>query len=180
MTAPYNLEQRLRSFRHAFDHTFAAAPLTTVEAFEDLLAIRLAGDAYALRLCEIRGLVASRKIVSLPSRRPELLGLAGIRGSLVAVYDLAALLGYRADSKPPSWLALAGASESIGLGFEAFEGFLRVRSADVHDAQLAERATSHVGKVVRVEKQSRRVVDIPSTLRTLALPASMGGPPKDS
>ncbi len=183
MTAPSGLEQRLLDLRRAFDQAFAVAPNTTVETFEDLLAVRVAGDPYALRVREITGLVASRKIVPLPSRRPELLGIAGNRGSLVAVYSLAGLLGYGADSKPASWLALAGAHEPLGLGFEELEGFLRVRSGDVHVAHPAEGARLHVGQVVIVgnkSSQSRRVVDIPSMLATLDVHAGVAGPPKES
>lgn len=168
MTAPVGLEERLLSFRRAFDQAFAVAPTATVEVYEDLLAVRVAGDPYALRVREITGLVASRKIVSLPSRRPELLGVAGIRGSLVAVYSLAALLGYGVESKPPAWLALP-ADEPIGLGFEEFEGFFRVRSRDVQ-----------AGEVVVMANQSRRVVDIPSTLAALDVHAGAAGPPKES
>jgi chemotaxis signal transduction protein len=180
MTAPFGLDQKLLGFRRAFDQAFAVAPATTVEMFEDLLAVRIAGDPYALRVREITGLLASRKIVPLPSRRPELLGLAGNRGSLVAVYSLALLLGYGAESKPPSWLVLAGSSETIGLGFEEFEGFVRVRSGDMHAAHPAEGTRPHAREVVRVEKQSRRVVDIPSTLGTLEVHTGVAGPPKES
>lgn len=180
MTAPLGLEEKLRSFRHAFDQAFAVAPVTTVETFEDLLAIRVAGDPYALRVREITGLVASRKVVPLPSRKPELLGVAGIRGSLVAVYSLATLLGYGADSKSIPWLALAGASDPIGLGFAAFEGFMRVRSGELHTARAVDGARPHVGQVVRVESHSRWVVDIPSTLGTLEVQAGAAGAHKGS
>jgi chemotaxis signal transduction protein len=180
MTAPIGLEQRLLLFRHAFDKAFAAAPITTLETFEDLLAVRVAGDPYALRVREITGLVASRKIVPLPSKRPELLGIAGNRGSLVAVYSLAALLGYGADSKPTPWLALAGGSDPIGLGFEAFEGFLRVRSEEMHASRPTEGAGHHVEEIVLAGNQSRRVVDIASTLAALEVHTGAAGSPKES
>jgi chemotaxis signal transduction protein len=180
MTAPVGLDQRLLLFRRAFDQAFATAPINTLETFEDLLAVRIAGDPYAIRVREITGLVASRKIVSVPSRRPELLGIAGNRGSLVAVYSLAALLGYGVDSSSTPWLALAGGSEPIGLGFEAFEGFLRVRSGDMHAARTKEGARPHVGVVVLVGNQSRRVVDIASTLATLEIRSGTAGSPKES
>jgi chemotaxis signal transduction protein len=179
MTAPLGFEERLLRFRHAFDDAFAAAPLTTSDTFEDLLAVRVGGDPYALRVREITGLVASRKIVPLPSGRAELLGIAGIRGALVAVYSLAALLGYAGDSKPTAWLALAGTSEPIGLGFEEFEGFVRVRSGDVYAAPSAG-GTPGALHVVRVENQSRRIVDIPKAIAALAVHAGMAGPPKES
>jgi len=180
MTPPIGLEQSLLLFQRAFDEAFATAPIPTPEKFEDLLAIRVAGDPYALRVREIAGLVASRKIVPLPSRRPELLGIAGNRGSLVAVYSLAALLGYGADSKPTPWLALAGGSEPIGLGFQSFEGFMRVRSGDVHAARPAGGSRAHVEEIVIVANQSRRVVDIPTTLGALAVHTGTAGSPKES
>jgi purine-binding chemotaxis protein CheW len=180
MTASLDFEQKLLYFRHAFDHAFAVAPATAVDASLDLLAIRVAGDPYALRVREIVGLVASRRVVPLPSRRPELLGLAGIRGSIVTVYGLAAVLGYGADSKPTPWLALAGAAESIGLAFEEFEGFLRVRAGDVYAAPLAESTRPHVRDVVRIESQSRWIVDVSSTIGTLAVHAGVAGPSKES
>jgi chemotaxis signal transduction protein len=180
MTAPLDLEERLLGFRHAFDHAFAVAPVTTRGTFEDLLAIRVAGDPYALRVRDITGLVVSRKIVPLPSRRSELLGIAGIRGSLVAVYSLAALLGYAVDSKSTAWLALAGAPPPVGLAFEEFEGFLRVRSGDVYAAPSAEGTRPHAFEVVRVENQSRRVVDIPATLEALTVRTGVAGPSREA
>jgi chemotaxis signal transduction protein len=179
MTAPVGLEQRLRLFRQSFDAAFGAAPIATAETFDDLLAVRVAGEPYALRLGEVTGLVASRKIVPLPSKRPELLGVAGNRGRLVAVYSLAVLLGYGTDSKPPSWLVLAG-SEPVGLGFGEFEGFLRVRSGDIHTRQSGDGARPHLGEVVHLGNQSRPVVDIRSTLGALAVHTGAAGSPKES
>jgi chemotaxis signal transduction protein len=180
MNAPFDLETKLASFRDAFDRAFAAAPITAAEESEDLLAIRVAGHAYALRLREIRGIAASRKIVPLPSSRRDLMGIAAIRGTLVAVYSLAVLLGYGADSKPTAWLALVGATDPIGLGFEEFEGFLRVRSTDLHATQPAEGRRPGAGEVVRVDGQSRRVIDIPSTLGTLEVRAGAAGSPQEA
>jgi len=180
MTTPHGLEHRLEHFRHAFDQAFAAAPTGTVETFEDLLAVRVAGDRYALRAGEIRGLVVSRRIVPLPSRRPELLGVAGHRGMLVPVYSLAALLGYGAGLTATPWLALVGGSEPLGLGFEQFEGFLRVRSGDIRTARDPGRATPHAGQVVLVDNQSRQVVDIPKALGQLAVRAGTAPSLKES
>ena len=180
MTAPLGFEGTLRSFRQAFDQTFAAPPINRVETFEGLLAIRVAGDPYALRVREIRGVVASRRVVPLPSPKPELLGVAGIRGSLVAVYSLAALLGHGADGKAPSWIALAGAAEPVGLAFEGLDGFVRVRAADLSAPQPGNGARPHVGELALVQGQSRRIVDLPSTLAALEAHAGSAGSAKES
>jgi chemotaxis signal transduction protein len=175
VTTAFDLEERFRSYRRAFDEAFAVAPAETTETYEDLLSIRVRGDAYALRLREVTGLVTSRKIVPLPSRRPELLGVAGNRGVVVTFYSLAVLLGHGSDARSPSWLALAG-SEPIALGFEAFESFLRVRSNDIHKS-LSSSASAHIGHLARVDNRSIPVIDIQSTLKTLV---AQTGPRKES
>ena len=168
MSQPAGVDARVLRMREAFDRAFAVAAAGG-EAFEDMLAIRVAGDAYALRVGEIKGVLASRKIVPLPSKRRELLGVAGVRGSLVAVYSLAALLGYELDREPPSWLVLAGSPEPIGLGFSGLEGFVRARRADIHAGLPGEGARLHLAEVVGTGTGSRPVVDITSALGALAL-----------
>jgi chemotaxis signal transduction protein len=180
VTTPGGVGERLLAIQRAFDEAFAMAPRPSRGTFEDLLAVRLAGDPYALRLRDIAGLVVSRKVVPLPSGRPELLGVTGHRGSIVAVYSLAALLGYGTDSKPTPWLALAGGSEPVGLAFEELEGFLRLPSGDVHTASPGEGARPFAGEVVLVGSLLRRVVDIPSTLATLEVHAGNAGLRKES
>jgi purine-binding chemotaxis protein CheW len=90
------------------------------ERLEGLLAIRVGADPYALRLSEIVGLHADVKIVPVPSPVAQLLGIVGLRGMMAPVYDLAALLGYP-PAASPRWMVLAGASQSMGLAFDAFE-----------------------------------------------------------
>ena len=179
VTTSPELDPRLLRLRDAFDQSFATAPVVDVEALEDLLAIRVADDPYALRMRVIAGLAASRKIVPLPSQSPHLLGVAGIRGSLVPVYSLAGLLGYPSASKPASWIALAGSPDAVGFGFEEFEGFLRVRSTDVHAAHVTDVARTGAGEVVRVGQQVRRVIDLPSILNTLKVRPGAAGSTKE-
>jgi chemotaxis signal transduction protein len=54
-----------------------------------------------------------------------LLGLVGVRGLVVPIYDLRLLLGYGAGPAP-RWLALARATSPIGFAFEAFEAHWRL------------------------------------------------------
>src|SRR5436309_1156564 len=87
---------RVSELRRAFDGTFAKAIRTAggEAQEEDLLAVRIFTHAYAIRVAEIAGIITSRKIVPVPSRRFELLGVAGLRGGLIPVYHLGALLGH--------------------------------------------------------------------------------------
>jgi chemotaxis signal transduction protein len=155
-----------RELRDAFDRAFAAAPRPVSESFEDLLAIRVAGEPCAVRSAEIAGLFADRKVVVVPSAVRELLGIAGFRGSLVPVYDLAALLGY-----PPSgtcrWILLAGKVDFVGFAVGEFAGQARISAcaADGENAVNSPRAlapgTVLVGDVVH------RLINVASVVEAI-------------
>ena len=50
-----------------------------------------------------------------------LLGVAAIQGRFVAVYSLAALLGYSSAPGELNWLAVCGKEQPVGLAFAQFE-----------------------------------------------------------
>src|SRR5438552_366963 len=99
------LAERSAQLRHRFDQAFAEPATPVTDRFEDLLRIRVANAAYAVRLDALSGLSADRAITPLPGRLPELLGVVAFRGLIVAVYDLGALLGHHAATTP-RWLVL--------------------------------------------------------------------------
>jgi purine-binding chemotaxis protein CheW len=153
--------------RSAFDRA-RAIPFSShaVERMESLLGIRVCGDAYAIRVSEISGLANARKIVEFPSAVPELLGVAGVRGVLIPVYSLAALLGYNEEVVPGKWLALCGIEEPVGLTFNDFEGHVMVSSEQVYNAEPDDVARTHAKHVVRTAQMVRAVVSI-SLIREL-------------
>ena len=155
---------RAAELRRAFDQTFAAPPGVAAEPLEDFLGVRVAGDLYALRVRELSALAKSGKIVPLPSRVPELLGLTGVRGALVPVYDLAALLGYGSAGENLRWLALCGAHDAIGLAFHEFEGHFRTSRSSVFAAERADAKREHVAEFVRTGTAVRAILNLPSVL----------------
>lgn len=116
------LSETVLALRREFDLAFARAPRTTTERLEGLLALRIDGDPYAVRVSEIDGLHVDRRIMALPSPVAELLGVAGFRGQIAPVYDLAALLGYARVASPRWLLQLhSRANEPLALAFDTFE-----------------------------------------------------------
>jgi chemotaxis signal transduction protein len=155
-------------FRSAFDQVYAVPPPALAsEHSENLLAIRLAGGPYAMRVSQITGLATDRKIIVLPSPVPELLGVAGIRGGLVPVYSLAALLGHSHEVNHPRWLALCGAEEPVGLAFGDFEGYLKVSSSQIFVDSRNHAIREHVRDAVRTADVVREIVNIPSVVETI-------------
>ena len=82
------VENKAAALRQAFDLSFALPPPPASPEVEDLLTIRVAGNPYAIRLRDIAGMVAGRKVVPVPSVTLDLLGLAGMRGGVVPVFGL--------------------------------------------------------------------------------------------
>jgi purine-binding chemotaxis protein CheW len=153
------------ALRRAFDRTFAEARRADVEQLEDLLAVRVAGKPYALRRRELAGLARASSIAALPSAVLGLLGVASFRGTLVAAYDLGALLG-GAPAEAPRWLVLAAGSPPVALGLEALEGYLRVPlDAVVPAAGTA--AGALVREVVQSGGESRPIVHLPLVIETI-------------
>lgn len=153
---------RALELRRAFDSSFAEAPREALERTVDLLAIRIAGDAYVLRLGELSGLAAGRRITPLTSPAHGLLGLTSLRGNLVPVYGLGVLLGY-AEAGMTRWLGLVGVDAVTAFAFEDFEGFLRVPQEAI-TTQQGEGNAGHVRELVRVTGQVMRVVHLPTMI----------------
>ena len=109
--------------REQFDRSFASAPAMLAPGSVNLLTIRLGNELHAIRLADISGLHADRRILTLPGPMPELLGVANFRGQIVPVYQLAALLGKPAGPAP-RWMVLTQASAPLAFAFETFESHL--------------------------------------------------------
>ena len=155
--------QRVAELRHAFDSAFALTPSTERAQTDEVLAIRVGQDAYALRLTEVSGLIADKAITRLPASIPTLLGLMSSRGAIVSVYDLARLLGSSTDDAP-RWVVLTAADPTIGLAFEHFDGFMRVPQDAIAVEETSAPRHSHAWGVVRIAETVRPIVSIPSVV----------------
>jgi chemotaxis signal transduction protein len=163
MSASFAFEQRAEALRLEFDRAFAAKPATREDAVDDLLLIRISSVSFALRVSEIGGVAKDRVVVPVPSGRPELLGLAGIRGTVICVYDMAALLGLAKGGAAPPWLALGNDADPVGLAFHALEGFVRAPRSEIHEESAA--STTHFVKgVLKAASLVRPIVDVRSML----------------
>jgi purine-binding chemotaxis protein CheW len=166
--------------RSVFDQARAApsSSVTDVQT-ENLLAIRVSRDAYAIKLTELSGLATDRKIVAFPSPISELLGVAGIRGALVPVYSLGALLGYGIEAGQVRWLALCGTEEPFALAFSDFEGFVRIPRAQLYSAEQKDVKRTHVTHVARATGMVRAVVSIPLIRETIQGRCGSNSVPKE-
>ncbi|WP_181885477.1 chemotaxis protein CheW [Trinickia dinghuensis] len=168
--------------REDFDQSFARL-LAEDPPSESLLAIRVGGDPYAIRIADIQGLHVDRHVVALPSARREFLGVVGFRGQIAPVYDLAAMLGYtRARPVMPRWMVSLRHREPIAFAFDAFDHLFTLAAqqtpsvagsagVDVDVEAHAERAgppdRPHLRDVARDGAAIRPIIQLQSTLSVI-------------
>lgn len=165
--------------RQTFDRSFARVPHTETDTdiVENLLAVRVGSRPYVLRLAEVSGLFVDKKITWLPSPMSELLGIAGLRGTVLPVYDLGMLLGCT-RAAAPRWL-LVTAATPVGLAFDGFDGYLSVRLETIVPEVRAEAHERHVREVVQADHLVRPLVSLTSVLETIKNRASHDGSEKE-
>lgn len=169
------LSGRAAELRGAFDQSFAEPIQADTSETIDFISIRLAGDALAIRMTEIAGLFADVRITPCPSPVAELRGIAGFRGTLTPVYDLAALLGYPMSSA--RWIVLAK-GRVLALALDEFEGHFRVDPAAVA-SQQGSSAAQHVREIARQADQALPVIDIPSVVAAIKARAAAASSHKE-
>jgi chemotaxis signal transduction protein len=156
---------RRAQLRGGFDEIFSQPPPAPADPPEDLLAIEVGGQAYAVRLSEVAGLTWPRKVVPLPSPVADLMGVMGFRGTVIPVYSLRSALGY-----PPGeisrWLLLVRAEGLLGLAFDRYHGHLRISRGDFAEPEPTGARLHHVREVARTAAGLRAVLSISSLLQT--------------
>jgi chemotaxis signal transduction protein len=179
------LESRVAELRRGFDESFAVPPQMHDAALEQMLAITLQGERYAIRINEISGLAVPKgKVLPVPSSVPELLGLTGIRGTVVPVFSLALLLGFGQSANASAedtgsgearWLVFArtpalavgsggGKPSLIALAFDEMEQQFAVPAALIYprgDDQPGTGARRYVCETVNDGDGLRGVISIP-------------------
>lgn len=125
-----------------------------------MLLIRVGGDPFAIRLRDIGGLIAKSIMVPVPASGNNLLGLAGIRGSIVPVFGLAPLFGYPQAADGARWIVLCASEEPIALGFAEFEGYRRLPASSILSDEGPRGAREYSPETARMDNGHRPVIDI--------------------
>ncbi|MEI9948858.1 MAG: chemotaxis protein CheW [Pseudomonadota bacterium] len=173
-----SLDQKLSGLRWDFDHSFALDAGGAQASELDFLAIRVAGDPYAIRLSEVQSLHADRKLVVAPSLLPELLGVSGFRSILTPVYDLAHLLGY-GSGLVARWLVVAQNASPIAFAFGDFDSHLRVSLERVSAPEASSGVAAAIGGAVRSDGSTLPLLHLPSLVEAIAQRIKAFGPSQE-
>jgi chemotaxis signal transduction protein len=160
---------RAAALRKDFDDAFAHAHAAEAPRQLDLLVIEVAGHRYALYLADVAEVLADRTLVRVPSPRPDLLGLVGLRGVVTPVYDLSFTLGH-GPASGPRWLAQVRARTPFALAFQHFERHLRVTETALATARGQSGSEAFVRASVRHEQYPLPVLDLPAIFESVTRP----------
>jgi chemotaxis signal transduction protein len=156
-----HITNRASALRDEFDRGFALAPAIAAAGHRDFLCVQVGGEPSVIPLAEIASLHADLGVAALPTRAPELCGVASIRGEIVPVYDLRIALG-RTGAAPLRWTVLLRA-RPVGFGFERYDGHVRIA-----DSAIA-RATrpGYLRGQIAIGDQPRSIIDLHSVLTAI-------------
>jgi purine-binding chemotaxis protein CheW len=164
---------RVSELRDAFDQDFAAAPRPAEPSHRDFLCIRVGGEPSAIPLGDIASLHADLRVVALPSRAPELLGVAAIRAALVPIYDLGFAFGVsRADV--PRWIVVVRGG-AAGFAFEGYDGHARIPDRAIAAASQRRHMTGQFS----AGGQPRSIIDLGTVLAAIENRRHAGGTAKE-
>lgn len=156
--------------RADFDQAFARPVHEAAPSREDFLTLKVDDALHAVRLAEVARLLPLAALAPLPGPLPALLGVMGLRGvqgALVPVYDLRLLLG-RPAKRTPRWVLVAAGEPAVAFAFDSFEGHLRLsataqlREAEAEAAAGADGRPRHVRELLQVGAHVSPVVSLAS------------------
>ena len=173
------LSKSLADLRQEFDNTFAAAPRGRGEGRESLITLCTGGEALAVRTMHITGIAKRRRIMPVPTTRvPSLLGITAVRGTLLPVYDLAALLGLPAAAGEGSWLMLASRETPLGIIFDEFEGQVEIERTSLYESNSSG-SCKHLRLMAGIGAAHRAVIDVPGIMEEIRKTAGVMEPAKE-
>ncbi len=120
-----------QALREAFDGSFAALPSVPDDEVVDLLVTRAGDRKLAWSPGALAGVDPRGRLVPVGDGDPALLGLAGARGHVVAVWDPLGLLGAGRLASPGALLVLCRDDPGVALACDGLDGYLRVPSNSV-------------------------------------------------
>lgn len=129
---------RAEEIRRQFDEAFRVPNQGAREQVRDRLLLNLGQRSLSLPLNQVAEVLRSRAITPLPGSPPELLGLIGLRGSLVPVYRLADLMGESTPSQTSDllWILVVPQPELVGLALEAKAASLVASTEEAQEVDL--------------------------------------------
>jgi purine-binding chemotaxis protein CheW len=106
------------------------------EAARRYLTFRSGQQAYALPAEEVAEIIAMPAVARLPQSPAALLGMANLRGAVIAVASLRGLLG-QAEATPGARAILLGGAAPVAISVDAVEALVALEAGQIETRQMA-------------------------------------------
>ena len=118
---------KFEDLKRSFDQSFQQPLVERGQELVHLLIVRIGSSRFALKVAELAGLARAQTVVPIPGADAGLLGLSGLKGRMVAVHSLAAMIGCQELSTEQNrWMVLCRRQKEIALAFTAVTGTMMV------------------------------------------------------
>jgi chemotaxis signal transduction protein len=127
---------KFEDLKRSFDLTFQQPLVERGQELVHLLIVRIGIARFALKVADLAGLARAQAVVPIPGEDSGLLGIAGLKGRMVAVYSLAAMIGSaELSTEQNRWMVLCRCQKEIALAFTAVTGTMMVPRAELSPAR---------------------------------------------
>ena len=123
---------KFEELKHSFDLTFQQPLVERSQELVHLLIVRIGNARFALKVADLAGLARAQTVVPIPGADAGLLGIAGLKGRMIAVYSLAAMIGSsELSTEQNRWMGLCRCAKEIALAFTAVTATMMVPRAEL-------------------------------------------------
>jgi chemotaxis signal transduction protein len=149
----------LAQLREEFDREFGRPARALTTEYVEFLGFRAGGRAYAVDLGDVSIVHEIRHVTRVPSAHPGFEGLVTVLDELVAVYDLAAILGGAKSDAARRWLLVSRKDGQIGFAVQAVDGYLRTPRSKIVSQKGRTGRDDVAGDAIDEEEGLRRIVE---------------------
>lgn len=169
-------ETRAAALRREFDSLFAEAQHEVAVEREGFLCLSVAQQQYAVRLAEVERVLSGKKVALMRATNPALLGVAGVRSTIVPVFDLRVLLGVERSGTSAKWmLLLRSTTGAVGIVFDRFDGYVQAPASGTDDPARGEQGAASASTVLRLESAEIPVLDLQAMIEALTVKHGAAG-----
>jgi purine-binding chemotaxis protein CheW len=128
--------------------------------------ISLAGELFAIDLRNVREVFEVDRITPVPAMPQALAGVANLRGTVVPIVDLRAMLGLSQTGSLPFAVVIRHGGQQVGILVDRVPEIRTVQMDEILPAPSggANRLKPFVSAVLRVEERIGGVVEVPTLL----------------
>jgi purine-binding chemotaxis protein CheW len=129
----------------------------------DLLSFRLAGEAYALEVNDVREVLKIRSLTPVPNAPSYILGVTALRGAVLPVIDLCVRFGLAAGTRDAKSriIVVSSREEEVGLVVDRVTGVLRVAPDEIKPTpENIEQGAAFLRGIVRRDEKLHILLDL--------------------